>query len=260
MINYKQNIEPYSKLSKRALYYLAANVLALGALTSISLAGEPPSTSRPKNGVIGSSQSQDQYQNQNQEQFQDQNQTQRQGDNSVEVDGDDVDYFALALPNLVAANCAEASYSIGGGGGGIGFGFGKATIDLNCQIAKAIATAHLLEGARLVDLTTSEYRQALCQMRGMEHVCKGDYEKPRYAKWCKPRVKRDTKASKWSDQDLHSCGIRRAYFTEDRRRWLELTHYNGTKVEQHKLVETTGYSQSCPTANSGGACAGQDHL
>jgi len=73
VINYKQNIEPYSKLSKRVLYYLAANVLALGALTSISLAGEPPSTSRPKNGVIGSSQSQDQYQNQNQEQFQDQN-------------------------------------------------------------------------------------------------------------------------------------------------------------------------------------------
>jgi len=232
-------------------------------LTSASLAGETPSPPHPKNGHHDGGQSQDQfqeqdqYQNQNQEQFQDQNQTQRQGDNSVEVDGDNVDYFALALPNLVAASCAGSSYTVGGGGGGFGFGFGTATVDVNCQIAKAIATAHLLDGAKLVNLTTTEYRHALCQMRGMEHVCKTDYKEPQYKSWCERRVRRDTKASKWSDRDLRACGIRRAYFVEDRRRWLELTHYDGTKVEQHEVVETTNYGNSCQTKAGRGNCAGK---
>lgn len=259
MINYKMSKDSCSRLSKRALYYLAANIFALGTLTSISQAGETPP--HPENGGTGHSQSQDQsqdqYQQQNQDQFQGQNQGQRQGDNSVEVDGDNVDYFALALPNLVAASCAGSSYSIGGGGGGIGFGFGAATVDVNCQIAKAIATAHLLDGAKLVNLTTREYRHALCQMRGMEHVCKTDYKEPQYKSWCERRVRRDAKASKWSDRDLRSCGIRRAYFVEDRRRWLELTHYDGTKVEQHEVVETTNDANSCLTKAGRGNCAGK---
>jgi hypothetical protein len=210
---------------------------------------EPPFISGPPNGGGGGGvegfQSQDQFQDQFQQQFQDQSQTQRQGDNRVSVDGDDVDYFALALPNLVAANCAGSSYAVGGGGGGFGFGFGQATIDENCQIAKAIATAHLLEGAKLVKLSRKEYRQALCQMRGMEHVCKAPYKDRSYAPWCKTRVKRDAKASKWSDRDLSKCGLRRAYFVEDRRRWLQLTHYDGTPVEQHEPRHGKRYGQGC---------------
>ncbi len=179
----------------------------------------------------GSGSNGQQQQLQNQEQFQSQNQTQRQGDNRVNVDGDDNDYLALAIPNLVAANCAGQSYSLGAGGAGFGFGLGQALIDENCQIAKAIATAHMLQETRLVKLSSYDYLKALCQMRGMEHVCK---KKPgnvhhacagktkvrhTYPGWCANRVGRDTKPSKWSDRDLKSCGLTRANFSREIDNW-----------------------------------------
>jgi len=257
--------------SKHIALVMIAGLATLGATMSTVQATEPPSFSDPNigrgGGVIDGRQSQDQFQDQfqeqSQEQFQDQNQTQRQGDNRVSVDGDDVDYFALALPNLVAASCAGSSYSVGGGGGGFGFGFGQATIDRNCQIAKAIATAHLLEGAKLVNLSTSEYRHALCQMHGMEHVCKAEEQskKRQNPGWCELRVKRDRTASKWSDRDLSSCGLRRAHFDHDRDRWLELTHYDGREVVEQQVSHEERYTRKkvrhghgCPTTSQQGNC------
>lgn len=180
-------------------------------------------------------QSQRQDQSQFQEQSQSQAQSQSQGGNSVDVDvdGDDHDYLALALPNLVAANCAGQSYSVGAGGAGFGFGLGQALIDENCQIAKAIATAHLLQETGLVRLDTYEYRHALCQMRGMEHVCeamKKDPPDPKvhckirktyddYPGWCLDRVGKYKKASQWRDQDLRFCGLKRETFITDIKNW-----------------------------------------
>jgi hypothetical protein len=251
-------------LSNQIVIAFAAGLLAWGLEPSVLEATEPPTVTDPpvgRGGIIEGRQNQEQFQDQSQEQFQDQSQTQRQGDNRVSVDGDDVDYFALALPNLVAASCAGSSYSVGGGGGGIGFGFGSATIDENCQIAKAIATAHLLEGAKLIDLSSKEYRAALCQMRGMEHVCKADYKKPSYPGWCKQRVRSHGKASKWSNRDLRSCGLRRAYFKEDRERWLKLTHYDGREVKQHagshkkkRIYKETVRTETCPGAGEKESC------
>ncbi len=254
MFNSRSNACSGFSYSRQFIPVIAAGVLVFTTTITAGQATEPPFVSGPPNGggggIIEGRQFQGQNQDQFQEQFQEQSQTQRQGDNRVSVDGDDVDYFALALPNLVAANCAGSSYAVGGGGGGFGFGFGQATIDENCQIAKAIATAHLLEGAKLIRLSKSEYRRALCQMRGMEHVCKAHHKDRSYAKWCKTRVKRDAKASKWSDRDLRKCGLRRAYFVEDRQRWLQLTHYDGTPVEQHhgrRGKHEKRYGHGCPT-------------
>lgn len=180
----------------------------------------------------GNQQQQSQSQNQVKNQIQDQNQTQQQGDNQVNVDGDDNDYFALALPNLVAASCAGQSYSVGAGGAGFGFGLGQALIDENCQIAKAIATAHLLNRAGLVRLGPKEYRRALCQMRGMEHVCEGGSKKRHFPAWCKHRIIHDTKASRWSERDLHACGLSREKFDTDRIAWSDNPAY------QNKVIIT----------------------
>ncbi|MGI9500213.1 MAG: hypothetical protein ACR2P3_09255 [Geminicoccaceae bacterium] len=209
--------------TKSLLLFLASTVYVLGGLGSTIHATEPEF---PPDSDSGSSANQQQIQNQ--EQFQ--NQRQRQGDNRVDVDGDDNDYLALAIPNLVAANCAGQSYSLGAGGAGFGFGLGQATIDENCQIAKAIATAHLLQKTGLVHLHSYEYRHALCQMRGMEHVCKGKkhHGKPvcvrgkkhkSYPGWCSYRIGRDTKPSKWSGRDLRACGLERATFHSDIENW-----------------------------------------
>lgn len=207
-------------------------------VTAFCLAGgqvlaTEPGTLKPHGGGGGFSAENQQWQNQNQSQFQEQNQTQTQGHNRVDVDGDDNDYLALAIPNLVAANCAGQSYSLGAGGAGFGFGLGQAKIDENCQIAKAIATAHLLQRTGLVSLNKIEYREALCQMRGMEHVCKGvkpPVEPPvacksgkwvhkNYKPWCAERIAMKGRVSQWRDQDLKSCGLKRTTFDEDIKSW-----------------------------------------
>lgn len=224
-----------SQLSSKFMTLFVASLFYISSGQVAGVQATEPKVVPPGGGgseTIGQRQRQNQIQSQNQ--IQDQNQTQRQGDNRVDVDGDDNDYFALAIPNLVAANCAGQSYSLGAGAAGFGFGLGQAQIDENCQIAKAIATAHLLQKTGLIELESYEYRKALCQMHGMEHVCNpkkrkkpegkdpycvGETTSVAYPGWCKTRIARDRRASKWSDWNLHQCGLERASFERDIENW-----------------------------------------
>ena len=223
------------QLPTKLMTLFAASLFYISSGQVSELQATEPKVSPPNGGEPETiNQRQIQNQTQTQSQIQDQTQTQRQGDNRVNVDGDDNDYFALAIPNLVAANCAGQSYSLGAGAAGFGFGLGQAQIDENCQIAKAIATAHLLQKTGLIQLESYEYRKALCQMNGMEHVCNpkkrkkhkvtdpycvGEKKSIAYPGWCKMRIARDKRASKWSDRDLHDCGLQRASFERDVENW-----------------------------------------
>ena len=258
MINYELRKNTKQRRSRLSVPLVVSVFCLLGGSTSFVHATEPER--HTYNGGDGGSSalSQQQAQAQGQAQFQEQNQaqTQRQGDNSVDVDGDDNDYLALALPNLVAANCAGQSYSVGAGGAGFGFGLGQALIDENCQIAKAIATAHLLQKTGLVSLNTYEYRHALCQMRGMEHVCKAMKTDPtgpkvhckirktydNYPVWCRDRVANYKKASQWRDRDLQLCGLKRETFVTDIKGW-------GTQEYCEPVVKTVPPKPGNPYEN-----------